>query len=41
MKPKYPLEQLILIKQRRLEEAERILKEKKEALEKEKEKQKI
>ena len=40
MKEKYPLEQLVRIKQRRLEEAERILKEKKEALEKERQKQK-
>ena len=38
MKDKYPLHQLVRIKQRRLEEAERILKEKKEILEKEKEK---
>lgn len=37
MTEKYPLEQLVLIKQRRLEESERILKEKKEELEKEKE----
>lgn len=40
MKHKYPLEQLVRIKQRRLDEAERVLKEKKEELEKEKEKQK-
>ena len=40
MKETYPLEQLAMIKQRRLEEAERVLKEKKEQLEKEKEKQK-
>ena len=40
MKEKYPLEQLVRIKQRRLEEAERILKEKKEQLEIEKHKQK-
>lgn len=36
--PKYPLEQLALIKQKRLEEAEKRLKEKKQILEKEKEK---
>lgn len=35
---KYPLEQLALIKQRRLEEAERVLKEKKETLAREQEK---
>lgn len=35
---KYPLEQLVLIKQRKLDEAERMLKEKKEALVKEEEK---
>lgn len=40
MKQEYPLEQLVRIKKRRLEEAERVLKEKKEQLEKEKEKQK-
>lgn len=39
MKTKYPLEQLVRIKQRRLDEAERVLKEKKAELEKEKEKQ--
>lgn len=39
MPPKYPLEQLAQIKERRLEEAERLLKEKKEALEKEKKKE--
>jgi len=33
--PKYPLEQLILIKEKRLEEAEKKLKEKKQVLEKE------
>jgi hypothetical protein len=33
--PKYPLEQLLLIKERRLEEAEKKLKEKKQILEKE------
>ena len=32
---KYPLEQVALIKQRRLEEAERVLKEKQAALQKE------
>ena len=36
--PQYPLEQLTLIKQRKLEEAEKILKEKKQALDKEQEK---
>ena len=35
-KPDYPLEQVQLIKKKKLEEAEKILKEKKEALEKEK-----
>ena len=39
MKTKYPLEQLVRIKQRRLDEAERVLKEKKAELDKEKEKQ--
>lgn len=33
--PKYPLEQLVLIKKKRLEEAEKKLKEKKLLLEKE------
>jgi flagellar biosynthesis chaperone FliJ len=36
--PKYPLEQLVLIKKRRLEEAQKKLKEKKQILEKEQEK---
>ncbi len=36
--PKYPLEQLAIIKQKKLEEAEKVLKEKKEALIKEEEK---
>jgi len=36
--PKYPLEQLILIKERRLEEAEKVLKAKKQLLEKEQQK---
>ena len=40
MKEKYPLEQIVLIKQRRLDEAERFLKAKKEELENEKTKQK-
>jgi flagellar biosynthesis chaperone FliJ len=35
---KYPLEQLVIIKQRKLDEAERLLKEKKEILQKEEEK---
>ncbi|MBI3237191.1 MAG: type III secretion T3S chaperone [Chlamydiales bacterium] len=35
---KYPLEQLVLIKQKKLDEAEKVLKEKKEALLKEEEK---
>lgn len=35
---KYPLEQLVLIKQKKLEEAERLLEEKKRALDKEEEK---
>jgi flagellar biosynthesis chaperone FliJ len=34
-RPKYPLEQVAVIKQKRLEEAEKLLKEKKEALTKE------
>lgn len=34
-KPAYPLEQIALIKQKRLEEAEKVLKEKKEILDKE------
>jgi len=36
-KPTYPLEQLVRIKNRRLEAAEKVLKQKKEALDKEKE----
>jgi flagellar biosynthesis chaperone FliJ len=40
MKETYPLEQLAMIKKRRLEEAERVLKEKKLLLAKEQEKQK-
>ena len=40
MNPKYPLIQLVRIKKRRLEEAERILKQKRKELEKEIEKQK-
>ena len=40
MKHKYPLEQLVQIKQRRLDKAERVLKEKKDRLNKEKETQK-
>jgi len=35
---KYPLEQLVLIKQKKLDEAEKLLQEKKQALEKEQEK---
>jgi hypothetical protein len=35
---KYPLEQLVIIKQKKLEEAEKVLREKKKALEKEQEK---
>ena len=40
MNPKYPLNQLVRIKKRRLEEAERTLKQKRKELEKEIEKQK-
>jgi hypothetical protein len=36
--PKYPLEQLVIIKQKKLEEAEKVLREKKNALLKEEEK---
>ena len=39
MKKRYPLEQLVEIKKRRLDEAERLLKERREGLKKEKEKQ--
>lgn len=38
MAPKYPLEQLVLIKQKKLEDAERLLTERKKELEKEEEK---
>ena len=36
--PQYPLEQLAIIKQKKLDEAERLLQERKQALQKEKEK---
>ncbi len=40
-KPKYPLEQVATIKQKKLDEAEKVLRDKKLALEKEEEKLKV